>query len=555
MLHPEMGYFRFGTPGHLAFLWSGLVCNAIVSSCILLGGGAVVTALTGMNEYAALMLIPIGVAAYVSLGGLRATFISDATHTLALLAFLLTFVFVVFATSPKIGSPRKLAEMLATVAETTPVENNYHGSYLTFRSRGGGIFAVTSIITGFGLVNCDQAYWSRAIAARPDITAKAYYIGGIAWFSIPFAMGTTLGLGARALSIYPDFPTLTDTDISAGLAAVAAGSYILGKAGSVIMLLMVFLSVTSSLAGELIATSTLLSYDIYKHYIKPNASGKEVLIAAQVAVFGWALFAGALACVFHVAGIDMGWLFDFLGVATASGVVPIALSFTWKKLNTVGAVGGTIGGMSFALISWLAMAKGYAGLISVDTLADQWVSFTGNVVAIVGGGLLAIVPSLMWPANFNWNITRKRHTVDDHAILEDSTSSDSNVEFSENTSSGEEKVPGKSIRDTSNIHIPLDERPESYIPLPEEYYGIDIRKLERTFRKYAVLFVIAGSIVAVIIPVPISAAPDVFSHKAFAAFVALMIIWLFVALFLVVFLPLIESRKELKKIGASLFGF
>lgn len=153
-----MGYFRFGTLGHLSFLWCGLICNAVVSACILLGGGAVVNALTGMNEYAALLLIPIGVAAYVASGGLRATFISDATHTLALLAFLLCFVFAVFASSAKIGSPSEFAEMLAQVAKTTPVAGNYQDSYLTFRSRGGGIFAVQSIITGFGLVNCDQAY-------------------------------------------------------------------------------------------------------------------------------------------------------------------------------------------------------------------------------------------------------------------------------------------------------------------------------------------------------------------------------------------------------------
>jgi Na+/proline symporter len=64
----QIAYIRFGTVGHLAFLWCGLVCNAIVSACILLGGGAVVTALTGMNAYAALFLIPVGVAIYVATG-------------------------------------------------------------------------------------------------------------------------------------------------------------------------------------------------------------------------------------------------------------------------------------------------------------------------------------------------------------------------------------------------------------------------------------------------------------------------------------------------------
>ena len=54
-----------------------------------------------------------------------------------------------------------------------------------------------------------------------------------------------MGLTARALTIFPDFPVLSAFDVSAGLAAVEAVNYLLGKAGAVLMLLLVFLSVTS----------------------------------------------------------------------------------------------------------------------------------------------------------------------------------------------------------------------------------------------------------------------------------------------------------------------
>jgi Na+/proline symporter len=49
--------------------------NILVASQLLLGGSAVVTALTGINVYAAIFLIPLGVCVYVILGGLRATFL------------------------------------------------------------------------------------------------------------------------------------------------------------------------------------------------------------------------------------------------------------------------------------------------------------------------------------------------------------------------------------------------------------------------------------------------------------------------------------------------
>ena len=48
---------------------------------LLLGGSAVINALTGMNIYAATFLIPIGVIMYTAIGGLKATFMSSYVHT------------------------------------------------------------------------------------------------------------------------------------------------------------------------------------------------------------------------------------------------------------------------------------------------------------------------------------------------------------------------------------------------------------------------------------------------------------------------------------------
>ena len=100
-------------------------------------------------------------------------------------------------------------------------------------------------------------YWSRAIASNPSTTARAYFLGGFAWFSIPFACGTSLGLSARALGTLPDFPILSAYEVSAGLVAVEAVFYLLGTAGAVLMLLLVFLSVTSVRSRCLIQANQL----------------------------------------------------------------------------------------------------------------------------------------------------------------------------------------------------------------------------------------------------------------------------------------------------------
>lgn len=545
---PEMAYLRFkSTAAHLSFLWCGLVCNAIVSSCILLGGAAVVNGITGVNLYAALFLIPFGVAVYVSFGGLRATFISDATHTCILIVFIIVFVFEVYTNGDKIGSPQKMWELLESLP---PVEDNYKGSYLTFRSKQGAIFAVISVVTGFGLVVNDQAYLSRAVASDPKTTSAAYFFGAGAWFVIPFGISASLGLAARACANFPDFPELSTTEVSAGLASVASATYLMGTTGSIMMLLMVFLSVTSSFSGELIATSTLLSYDIYKRYVKPNASPNEVVKAAKISVFIWALFSACLATIFKGgAKISMGWLFNFLGVSTASGVFPIGLTFTWKGLNKWGAIGGSMGGMILALIVWLSTCKAYLGEINVVNLSDQWVSFAGNVTALVMGGVISIAISLIKPANFDWNTTRNSsillsgneiNVYKPHHVLNNNYE---NCKIEEN-------LKGDEIQNNEDLHSELSINTDLDLIINE---NIAHDSLNKQFKKYVILVAIIAILATFIIPVPLAATPYIFSPRFLTAWISVIIVWLFYTFSLTILLPIYESRKSIWRIIQNIF--
>ena len=179
---PEIVLARHGKWAHLTYLYYGLATNMLVGACLVLGGAQVVGALTGMNVYAASFLIPAVVAVYVIAGGLRATFIADYTHTVILFVAILVFGFLVMATSDLVGSPGKLYEMLIEASEKMPIDRNSEGSYLTFRSVGGLIFACDLFVAGFTTVWLDQAYWQRAIASKPESSVKAYILGGIAWY-------------------------------------------------------------------------------------------------------------------------------------------------------------------------------------------------------------------------------------------------------------------------------------------------------------------------------------------------------------------------------------
>lgn len=85
------------------FFCFALITNLIVSALLVLGGSAVINAVTGMNVYAASMLIPISVLLYTASGGLKATFTTSYAHTVIIYVALCLFTFTVYAGSKDLG--------------------------------------------------------------------------------------------------------------------------------------------------------------------------------------------------------------------------------------------------------------------------------------------------------------------------------------------------------------------------------------------------------------------------------------------------------------------
>ena len=207
----------------------------------MLGGSAVVTALTGVPTAAACFLLPIGVVLYTMFGGIKATFLTDYIHTVVILTVIIIFSLTVYATSDLLGSPRAVFDLLIQASVDHPVDGNSEGSYLTMRSYEGVIFFVINIVGNFGTVFCDAGYFQKAIAANPSSALSGYILGGLCWFAIPWLCSTTMGLATLALESNPAFPTyphrMPDADVSAGLVLPYAAVTLLGSGGAAATLL------------------------------------------------------------------------------------------------------------------------------------------------------------------------------------------------------------------------------------------------------------------------------------------------------------------------------
>jgi len=505
---------RWGRGAHMTFLFFAFCANIIVTSMLLLGGAATVNALTGMNTNLASFLIPWGVIIYTVVGGLHATFIASYIHTAIIFGILITMILVVYI---KVYSSDQIYQMLDDVIKSSPddcklymeenfptylyveelhkcgpVDGNAEGSYLTMLSKGGLMFGIINIVGNFGTVFVDQSYWQSAIAAKPTAAAHGYLLGGLCWFSIPFSLATSLGLASVALRL-----PLTAQEAGSGLVPPAVAHYLLGNGGATAILVMLFMAIVSTGSAESIAVSSLVSYDIYREYINPEATGQQILFVSRVVIVVFGLLMGALSIALNAMGLNLGWVYLFMGIVIGSAVIPLWNLMTWKKASGKGAIIAAWSGLVLAVISWLVTCSIQSGKITIDNLGKNEPMLVGNLFAILSSGLIHAVYSIC---------------IDGEEY--DFSTLNEKILLVENDTSG------------------LTAEEQDPVALDKAYKWITRRGWLLTF------------ILIILWPV-LSMPAGVFSINYFAFWVLLSIVWGFTAAVVVIFLPITESIDEI----------
>ena len=408
---PEMINSRFGKSSHKVFLSFAFLTNIIVTAMLVLGGAAVVNALTGINVYIAAFLIPVGVIAYTLFGGLKATFLAEYFNTAFIFVVVLIFTSAIYFVNPDIGGISGMFEKLSNAAAMYPVEGNAAGSFLTLASVGALIFGVINIVGNFGTVFVDQSYWQRAIASRPRSVVPGFLVGGLAWFAIPFALATTLGLAAVAVNL-----ELTPLEISSGLVAPLAAAHLLGDIGAILMLTVLFTAVTAAGSAQLISVSSLVTYDVFRTYIKPSSTGRQLMRISRYAILGFGLGMGALASMLFQFGVSLQYVYLAMGVLIGSAVAPISLAILWKDTNRYAATIASIIGLGCGVTVWLGYAYATSGEISLASTSNMFALLAGNLASILTSLIITVIGSLFRPENFNFSKLKHEIFVVDEQI-------------------------------------------------------------------------------------------------------------------------------------------
>ncbi|RFU34086.1 hypothetical protein B7463_g2261, partial [Scytalidium lignicola] len=515
----EVVRVRYGRVAHIVFMVLCLINNIFACANMLLGASAAISAMTGMHIIAATFLLPIGVSIYTFVGGVKATFLTDYFHTVVILIIGCYFTIKAF-TFDGIGSIGNLYDLVKAAGVQHPVEGNHLGTYLTMRSKEAMLFGIIHVCTNFGLVIMDTSYFIKAFAASPAAVVPGYTIGGIAYFAIPWTLGTVMSSVALGLENTPSFPTyprrMSTSEVSAGLVLPYSALTIAGSGGAAAIVIVTFMAVTSTLSAQVIAVSSIISFDIYREYFNKAATDAQIIRWSHFGVVFFTLFSAAFSTMLHYVGVDLSWTLYMLGVVTCPGIFPMVFTILWRRQTQIAAILSPILGLVTGLSVWLATANHFYGEVTVASTGQVLPCVYGTVASAFSPIPYSIIITLLTkPQNYDWADFRKEH------LALEKLESDLTTVHEDNS---KEAGPGVNMSATDKD-----------------------RELKRWGRIAA--FWAAATFLGhwVLWPLPMYASKYIFGKKFYIAWVVVGIIWLWLTMLMTTFYPLIDGGIQQKR--------
>jgi len=145
----------------------------------------------------------------------------------------------------------------------------------------------------------------------------------------------------------------------------------------------------STIDSQLLVSSSAVTEDFYRGFIKPSASDKELVMIGRIAV----LLVAAIAMVIamdkdsKVLGLVAN---AWAGFGSAFGPV-VLLSLVWRRMTMWGALSGMIVG-AVTVIMWIQFKAGFGG---------GWSQLYEMIPGVIMASLSIVIVSILGPKNIN----------------------------------------------------------------------------------------------------------------------------------------------------------
>jgi len=378
----EFMRLRYGPTTYGVFLVISLFYSLTWMVSMGIAGGILLEALSGIPYVYGMSIILLVCVIYTLFGGLFAVIGTDFIQSSIIL-------FGVVAVAIAVISRVSLEEVHANLVERRPM-------LLSALFPAAIIAIFNNMLFGIGEIFHSNVWWSRAFAMREGVGTRAYALAGLLWLPIPIVAGF-LGLAAPALDV-----NVVRPDTVGPIVAAAT----LGEVGAVLVFIVVFCSLASSIDSLLAATSDVVTTEVVRPLFLRGASKQRLRTVAGFVIAGlglltwlaclpWPAIAGHLGSGgdFHenviAAGQPIGTLATVLflaGPLVGATIWPILTGLYLKRSSAAGASTAMVAGAGCGLVAYFEIGW-YAA-----TLVGTGVSF-------------AITALTVWllPATFEWS--------------------------------------------------------------------------------------------------------------------------------------------------------
>lgn len=355
----EFVRLRYGRAAWSLFLAISLFYAMTWMVSMGMAGGLLLEALSGIPYVVGMTSILFVCVVYTLFGGLFAVIGTDFIQSMLILVGVIVVAIAVVTAVP-----------LETVWEHTRV---HRPALLDVLFPAALMSFFNNLLFGIGEVFHSNVWWARAFAMREGVGARAYALAGLIWLPIPIAAGF-IALAAPVLGVDIARPDM--------IGPLVAGT-VLGKVGSVVVFVLVFSSIASSVDSLLAASSQLVTVDVYQQLVRPHANAERLRNVAAAVILGMGLLTW-LVCLPRI-GTLASVLF-FAGPLVGSTLWPILAGLFWRDSNPTGAT--------------LAMLMGSSvGLIAYFTIGWYIATLVGTTVSM----LVVVLSTLAAPRRFDWS--------------------------------------------------------------------------------------------------------------------------------------------------------
>ena len=304
-----------------------------------MAGGVLINALSGIDYRIGMTVILTICVLYTMLGGLRAVIGTDFIQTILILLGIIVLASVVIT---DIGFDR----IHEGVMQERP-------ELLNLLLPAAIMFLFNNLFFGVGEIFHSNVWWSRAFAFGEGVGKRAYLIAGILWMPIPIVAGF-IALAAPHLGL--NIP-------AADMVGPMVAAELLGLTGAIIVFIVVFAALASSLDSLLAATSDLITQDLYKGHLRKDADEQELRKAAKLIILLLGVITWSL-CLPRLT--TLGELLFFMGAFVASTIWPVIAGLYWQRASAIGAAMAMLLGTAAGLFAYFEIGFYVAALVSTS---------------------------------------------------------------------------------------------------------------------------------------------------------------------------------------------